>query len=384
MIQYNNFIDSPYNDWQEIDIIVSRDCTLRCTYCYLQKNKDSEIKIDEMMESLDIILNTAYNEGKEGVILSYYPEPWVNIERTNLLIIKSLEKLLKYDRFVTNYMIMLNTNGVNLHKPIPIMEQLRDHLSVAVTLDGIKEQHDMYRLFKDGSPSWDIVKNNIIKYQDKYNIRNTKVTLGPETIKYAYESSVFLWDEMGIQDVNMNVVFEDLWDTDYKKQKTIEVFEQQMQLLYDDVIKNKRWEQLQYQSMLGHRNIPHEWLGEETTNLFCQTYCGAASMRSIDSDGGIYPCFRLSPYALNEDNKYNIYRNKEVIRAIKTLNNVDAVVEKCKKCEYLAICPMCVGGAIEEKGSIYWRTTHHCEFVKLQAKYSFELYKKMNEGAIND
>lgn len=381
MKRYDNFIESPFNDWQEIDIIVSRDCTLRCTYCYLQKRPDSIVNIDAMMESLDVVLKEAYDSGREGVVLSFYPEPWVNIERSNTLILRALDKLSKYDRFVANFMIMMSTNGVNLHKPIPVLSSLSDHLSVGVTIDGVKEQHDMYRLFPDGSPSWDIVRRNILDNQSKYNIYSTKVTLGPETLKYAYESSLFLWDEMNMSDINMNVVFEDLWGDRENKVRLLTEFEKQLSLISDDIMKNKRWEKRQYQGLLGTRNLPSHWIdGQSNPIAVARTYCGAGQMRSIDSDGGIYPCFRMSPYALQENKKYNLYREgNEVGRAVNTINNVDSVSAQCKDCEILEACPMCVGGAVEENGSLFYRTTHHCEFQKLMSMYSLDLYRKINE-----
>jgi radical SAM protein with 4Fe4S-binding SPASM domain len=376
MIQYNSFLESPFNDWQEIDIIVSRDCSLRCTYCYLQKNKDLVYDMDAVIRGVESIIDEADKNNKPGIVLSFYPEPWVNIPRTNELIKRSLEAVYKNGRFISDYMLMLGTNGVNLHKPIPILKNLKDHLSVAVTLDGIKEQHDLYRVFPDGSPSWDIVKNNMLTYRDEFNIQSTKVTLGPDTIKYLYESSLFLWDEMGIGDINMNVVFEDLWGVDVNE--FLHVFEEQLTLLSDDIIANRRWEKMQYQGILGSRHIPQNLLGGEINpSAISRTYCGAASMRSVDSDGEIYPCFRLSPYATHENKKYAI-KNKEISRSLRLLNNFDAVPNKCRTCELLSNCAMCVGGVIDEVDSIYWRTTHHCEFQKMQFKFAYDLYKRMN------
>ena len=373
MITYNNFLDSPFNNWQQIDIIVSRDCTLRCTYCYLHKNKESTYDMDAIINGLDTILSTC---DTEGVVLSFYPEPWVNIERTNELILRSLETLVKYPKFASNFMIMLGTNGVNLHKQIPVLEHLLERLSINVTIDGVKEQHDMYRVFPDGSPSWEIVKKNILDNQEKYNIYSTKVTLGPDTLKYIYESSLFLWDEMNMTDINMNVVFEDVWKNE---NESLEIFEDQLNKLFNDVVKNERWTH-QYVGLLGSRNIPSFQLyneGHLKDNYSNKTYCGAAVMRSIDTDGMIYPCFRMSPYSIADNKQFNI-NNSESKRSLKLINNLDASLPKCDKCPLLTACPMCVGGAYEESNSLFWRTTHHCNFQKLQYCYSVKLHNIMN------
>jgi uncharacterized protein len=373
MIRYDNFEASLYNDWQEIDIIVSRDCTLRCTYCYLHKNKESSYDMDAIIASLDKLLSICT---KEGVVLSFYPEPWVDIERSNELIKRSIKVLLKHPRYTSNYMIMLGTNGVRLDQKIPIIEHLKNHLSLSVTIDGIKEQHDMYRMFADRRGSWEIVRDNIKKYKEEYGIHSTKVTLGPNTLKFIYDSSLFLWDEMNFQDINMNVVFEDLWGSQLEKAKSLEIFEEQLSKLADDVIRNKRW-QSQYNGMLGARNIPACQLSKmmEHSN---KSYCGAVHMRSIDVDGAIYPCFRLSPYSMKEDKSLVIEEENENLRALHLLDNFDTVTEKCRSCPLLGTCAMCVGGAFEEQHSIFWRTTHHCEFQKLQYKYARKLFNAIN------
>ena len=381
MIRYDNFIESPFNDWQQIDIIVSRDCTLRCTYCYLHKSGDKTYNIDAMMQSLEEIICECEQQDTKGIVLSFYPEAWVNVERTNMLISRSMEIILRHPKYISNYMIMIGTNGVNLHKPIQMLEGLKNHLSLAVTLDGVKEQHDMYRVFPDGSPSWEIVKRNILENQEKYRIYHTKVTLGPDTLKYIYESTLFLWDEMHFNDINMNVVFEDLWGD--RLDESLKLFEQQLVLLYDDIIKNRRWQKQQFQGLLGSRHIaPSKFTEKIEFKEYCEIarpYCGATRMRSIDSDGKIYPCFRLSPYSLQGDTTFGIKEEEEKRRTLLLLNTFDQVNEKCRNCDLLAVCSMCVGGAYEEGNSIYYRTTHHCEFQKLQSEYSYKLYKKINE-----
>lgn len=376
---YTENVKSIKSTYREIDVIVSRDCTLRCSYCYLKKKQDEFYDMEEVLKSVDILLaELSVNDGVEGVILSLYPEPWVNINRTNNLIIGLLNLLLKYPKFITKFMFMLGTNGVLLDKEIPILEEILERASVAITLDGIKEQHDKYRIFPNGAPSWDIVKNNIKKYGKKFHIDNTKVTFGPDTLKYIYDSSIFLWEEMNFIDINMNVVFENLWGDELNE--CLNIFEEQLDLLTNDIIKNKRWETFQYNSLVGMRFVPSLNFNMGSENSAFHPPCGATIMRSIDSDGGIYPCFRLSPYSLNEDKRFLISNNREKTRTLYILSNIDSLQEKCRLCPLLEKCSACIGNSYEDnkEHSIYWRTTHHCEFIKLQSKYAIKIFNAMN------
>ena len=404
MIQYKEHFTSLYNDWQQIDIVVSRDCTLRCTYCYLHKHKDNKYDREEILTSFDKLLNYLHNHNPdgsdkpEGIVIGFYPEPWVDIQKTNSLILDTLEIISKYERFSQNYMIMLGTNGVRLHEKIPILDHIMNNLSVNVTIDGVKEQHDLYRVFPSGEGSWDTVVKNVKQYQDKYNIFSTKVTIGPDTIKYIYDACLFLWNELNLYDININVVFEDLWGDNESKERCLKEFDDQLSKIYNYIVENKLWEEGKYMGMLGSRNVPEdekifiennfsyiesEWL----LTSRAQSYCGAAHMRSIDVDGGVYPCFRLSPYSLNFESPFRMEGGNfhgESMRALHILNTYDAARSKCLECPILSACPMCVGGPMEEVKSIYDRTTHHCEFQKLQYKWSKKLLLKMNNFEVKE
>lgn len=361
---YEDPTRSPYLEWQEIDIIVSRDCLLRCKYCYLHKQKDTGYDLDKIINGVDKILQMKEKDPKcPGVAFGLYPEPWVNLSRTNEIMIRVLELLLKYPKFINNYMFSLGTCGVGLHNELPLLKEIPNHISIQVTIDGIKEHHDLYRVFKNGSGSFDKVKENILKYQNSYNLKSTKVTIGPDTIKYIFESTLFLWNEMNFEAIHMNVVYEDLWGTEYEKLHLLNQFEDQLKKLTNYILTDQNYKK-KYISLLGENLIPRN--AERQNNL----YCGAAVMRSIDSDGSIYPCFRLSPYSLKENKTFKLEDGNENSNALKILDITCSSPKKCLDCPLLNVCSMCVGHAYEDGHTLFHRTTSHCEFVKLQHKYA--------------
>jgi len=390
MHQYNPPAASSFSDFQEIDVITSRDCTLRCTYCYLQKHPDLDYSIPKIVEGLDRVLqdletkrkdsennpkvNVTSNVAYKGIVLGFYPEPWANIPRTDKLIRECLKVVYKYPYYAERFMLSLGTNGVRLDQVIPVTEHLLHNTSIAVTIDGVKEAHDKYRLFANGAPSWDIVKRNILKYQQKYNIYRTKITLGPDTLKYVYDDMVFCFEELHFNDIHMNVVFEDLWGTFEQKQESLRIYDEQLAKCYDYIVKNRLWETGKYFSPLGSQQLP-------TTELSAKAYCGAGVMRSVDTTGDIYPCFRLSPYSLQERTTFKIDTEGNA-KALNMLNALDSAPIRCRNCWLHSSCPMCVGGAYEEGGSLFYRTIHHCEFQQIQAHWAYKLFVEMNKEEI--
>jgi uncharacterized protein len=385
---------STITGYHDISLITSRDCTLRCTYCYLHKHPDNFYDMDKILAGADTLLKYYHDQDnsdkeEEGIIFNFYPEPWVNVERTNTLVLEALKLLHKYPRFHGKYMVSVGTNGLHLDRPVPIFESLNNQgrLSLSVTVDGIKEQHDLYRVTPNGKGSWDTIVKNVRMLKDRYEIRGTKVTIGPDTVKYIYDSVLYLWNDLGLDSININVVFENLWGTKEEKEKTLEDFDNQLSRLYDYIVENRLWEKGKYVSFLGERRVPMQKFEnlvykkemvssiEEFKN---NPYCGAAVMRSVDTDGEIYPCFRLSPYSLNAESPYNINKNNFVegpMRALHAINSYDGASYECLNCELLSTCHMCFGGSWEEKQSVYHRTMHHCEFHKTGAQVGLEAKK---------
>jgi uncharacterized protein len=399
-VKYEDPVNS-LTDYSNISIITSRDCTLRCTYCYLHKHADNFYEMDKILEGTDKLLNYSHsnqrtNSSENGVILEFYPEPWVNIPRTNKLILETLKLLHKYPKFHDSYMVSLGTNGLLLDQEIPILKKLNEkgRLSIAVTVDGIEEQHDLYRVTPNGKGSWKKIVENVRRYKDEYNIMGTKVTIGPDTIKYIYDSVLYLWNDLGLDSVNINVVFENLWGNEDEKAKHVEKFNEQLSKLYDYITENRLWEKNKYVSFLGDRHIPmeEEIVGGSLTQHLVNPetfknspYCGAAVMRSVDTDGQIYPCFRLSPYSLNQESPYNIDKNKFIegpMRGLHAINGYDCSYYECLDCPILSTCHMCFGGSYEEESSVYHRTMHHCEFHKLEYKWASKLRNYMNKDGV--
>lgn len=101
--------------------------------------------------------------------------------------------------------------------------------SIAITVDGTKEKHDLQRVFPNGSGSYDIIKPNLELWKKQF-VATTKVTFASDDLKFLKDSIIELWNE-GIYDIAANVVYEDVW-----KEGDDQIFEDQLKSLADYIL----------------------------------------------------------------------------------------------------------------------------------------------------
>ena len=151
-------IKSNKTAWQSgvaksITFIVTKDCQLACKYCYLVgKNTNERMTLEIAKQAIDYILDNEMNFKEESVIWDFIGgEPFLEID----LIVQICDylKLEMYKRnhhWFNSYRFSFSTNGINYHteKVQNFIKKNRDHLSIAITIDGTEIKHDLNRIYK--------------------------------------------------------------------------------------------------------------------------------------------------------------------------------------------------------------------------------------------
>lgn len=214
------------DSWQSgvaknITFIVTKDCQLACKYCYLVgKNQYERMSWETAKLAVDYILSRERDFPEKSVI-------WDFIGGEPLLEIDLIDKLCDYIKtelyrlnhhWFKSYRFSITTNGINYdsEKVQNFISKNKEHLSIAITIDGTKDKHDLNRIWKnqkDGIElgSYDDVIRNIPLWRSQFPSIGTKVTISSKDIPYIQESVIHLYS-LGIPEVNINVVFEDVWE----------------------------------------------------------------------------------------------------------------------------------------------------------------------------
>lgn len=389
-------IEHPWKDGaaKNITFIVTKDCQLACKYCYLVgKNTKERMSWEVAKKAIDYILDNKDEYREDSVVWDFIGgEPFLEIDLIDKICdyIK-IEMFRRDHHWFDSYRFSFSTNGINYHteKVQDFIAKNRDHLSIGITIDGTRQKHDMNRIWKDSEiedgvapnpeeekGSYDDVVKNIPLWLSQFPYAGTKVTISSADIPYIKESVLHLYS-LGIHEVNINCVFEDVWNVGDDK-----LFEKQLVELADEIIDNNLYRD--YACTFFSENIGKP-LDPDLDN---QNWCGAGHMLSIDSAGNFYPCTRFAQYSLRNKKSWiigNIYEgiDKNKLRPFLTLDRCTQSSQECIECEVASGCAWCQGENYDaaDTPTVYQRSTAICKMHKARVRannyYWNKLYRKL-------
>ena len=369
---------------KNITFIVTKDCQLACKYCYLVgKNEKERMSWDVAKAAIDYILDHEADFREESVIWDFIGgEPFLEIDLIDKICdyIK-LELFRRNHHWFNSYRFSFSTNGINYdsEKVQSFISKNRSHISIGITIDGTQRKHDMNRIWKGNGPergSYIDVVRNIPLWLSQFANAGTKVTISSADIPYIKESVLHLYS-LGIHEVNINVVFEDVWENGDDK-----LFESQLIDLADAIIEGEYYKENAcsfFSELIGKP------LDAVTDN---QNWCGAGKMLAVDAAGNFYPCTRFAAYSLREKKPIiigNIHDgvDNNKLRPFLTLDRTTQSPQKCMDCEVASGCAWCQGENYDaaDTDTIYQRSTAICKMHKARVRannyYWNKLFRKL-------
>lgn len=367
---------------KNITFIVTKDCQLACKYCYLVgKNVKERMSWETAKSFIDMILENKTDFQEDSVVWDFIGgEPFLEIDLIDRIC--DYLKLRMYELnhpWFNSYRFSFSTNGINYHTSAvqEFIKKNRDHLSIGITIDGTKKKHDLNRVYKiTENGSYDDVVKNIPLWLEQFPEAGTKVTISSPDIPYISESVLHLFN-LGIHNVNINVVFEDVW-----QEGDDLLFEDQLISLADEMI-DKGY----YQSFVC--SFFSETIGKPLDpDIDNQNWCGAGRMLAVDSQGLLYPCTRFAQYSLREKKAWiigNIHEgiDKNKLRPFLTLDRITQTNNECLNCEIASGCAWCQGENYDAADSptIFQRSSAICKMHKARVRannyYWNKLYRKL-------
>ena len=336
-------------------LVLTGKCNLACSYCYAAQGAYGRDSVDRIrLEQIEATL--AFLEGKfpEGVrqVQFFGGEPLLEpraiataceyIAASSVL--KAAERTL-----VTNGTVMTDH----------ILQLLKHHaILVTVSLDGDKEHHDQFRVYKrSGKGSYDHVAENIRRL----------TSAGVATaVQFTVSSGLVADYERGA--VNAEAIaqqFEDL-GVSYVHLSPV-IGSQGGEFAFDELGRRVLLDfQRELLEELGQRGLNNS--GRQRAISFLRTmqcnpaYCGAGLTEiSIDMNGDIYPCFMF------------VNKKKFLLGSITTGITNEALLDvlegnlkannpACGRCAIRDFCNMCIGANHIENGDIRLPSRVMCDF----------------------
>ena len=396
------------NQWRDeltktITFIVTKDCQLACKYCYLVgKNSKERMSWEVAKTAVDYILDREDFIEKSVIWDFIGGEPFLEIDLIDKICdYLKKEMFRKKHHWFNSYRFSFTTNGINYHteKVQQFIKKNYTHLSIGITIDGTRRKHDLNRVWKTAESengtqashlldsisgasayhergSYDDVVKNIPLWLQQFPNASTKVTISSSDIPYIKESVLHLYS-LGIHEVNINCVFEDVW-----KEGDDKLFEEQLMSLADAIIDGGYYKDYACSFYSEHLGKPLDKV------LQNQNWCGAGRMLSIDAAGNFYPCTRFAQYSLRSKKACiigNIHDgiNKNLLRPFLTLDRCTQSPQECVDCEVAEGCAWCQGENYDaaDTNTIYQRSTAICKMHKARVRannyYWNKLYRKL-------
>ena len=385
--------------WQEniaksITFIVTKDCQLACKYCYLVgKNTKERMTWEVAKQAIDYILDHEHEFTEESVVWDFIGgEPFLEIDLIDQICdYLKTEMYRRNHHWFNSYRFSFSTNGINYHseKVQHFIQKNHDHLSIGITIDGTRKKHDLNRIWKTAEMeqgimptaeeergSYDDVVKNIPLWIEQFPNGGTKVTISSADIPYIKESVLHLYS-LGIHEVNINCVFEDVWHEGDDVR-----FEEQLLQLADAIIEGEYYKDYACSFFTEHMGKP---LDKKLEN---QNWCGAGRMLSIDAAGNFYPCTRFAQYSLRDKKAWiigNVHEgiDPNKVRPFLTLDRCTQSKPECVDCEVASGCAWCQGENYDaaDTSTIYQRSTAICKMHKARVRannyYWNKLYRKL-------
>lgn len=365
---------------KSITFIVTKDCQLACKYCYLVGKNDKErMPWPIAKQAIDYILSHEEEFPEESVIWDFIGgEPFLEIELIDKICDYIKQEMYRLGHhWFNSYRFSFSTNGINYdsEKVQTFIQKNRNHLSIGITIDGTQKKHDLNRIWKGNYPergSYHDVVCNIPLWLSQFPYGATKVTISSADIPYIKESVLHLYS-LGIHEVNINCVFEDVWNAGDDL-----LFEEQLIALADAIIDNRLYNDNACSFFMERLGKPLDCIKDNGN------WCGAGKMLSIDAAGNFYPCTRFAQYSLRDKKAWMIGNvndgiDKNKLRPFLTLDRCTQSNEECINCDVAEGCAWCQGENYDaaETPTIFQRATAICKMHKARVRANNYYWNKL-------
>ncbi len=187
---------------QYIIAVMNLDCNLACTYCFEGEKKGKYYMSPETTDFLIRHIDSSFLSKGRAVYIEFYGgEPLLSFENIKYISKKIIRKAEKKG---VEYSFNLVTNGTLLTGERTKELAALGLKEAKITIDGLPENHNIYRPFKSGAGSFNIIVENL-KQASQY----IKIQLGGNFTQQNYREFPKLLDYLlkeGITQENFSIV----------------------------------------------------------------------------------------------------------------------------------------------------------------------------------
>ncbi len=170
-------------------VVLGMACNFACRYCYEGILKGGQAMSDATAEQTIAFIKSRFREGKERIHLDFYGGETLLYTKRLIHLAGELKRFAEErgGRFDFNVV----TNGSLLTRELVLELKGYGLVGIKVTIDGPAANHDQFRPYKDGRPSFATIVENLLAVSDL-----TEVTLGGNFTEENYRLFPQLLDDL--------------------------------------------------------------------------------------------------------------------------------------------------------------------------------------------
>lgn len=317
-------------------MFLTNNCNLACGYCFASRTEHASMQRHTAERAVEWLFENTEEFTENPLILSFFGgEPLLEFDMLKTVVEHARRLSPKYGK---SMIFSVTTNGTLLTDEILDFMELHQ-ISMLFSIDGDRQTNDQFRLYKNGSSSFDTLCVNTEKVLHRFPNTAARMTITPESVGSILKNITFI-NSLGFSFISPCVALElfqahDDWKT----------FDSECRKAAGYVIeKASKGEYL-------HLHFLDNGIEQIIDNHQVDVACGAGkSFVGIDVEGAIYPCHRFVTYAGAEREKFRLGDVFTGIDPVKTLPfrryNRTHILGCYTRCQECPAEDFCAGGCI--------------------------------------
>lgn len=330
---------------------ITKRCNMMCQYCHVYKRLPSDdsqsmgdMSFNIARRAVDNFFSMIWKDKKSVKVIFFGGEPLLNWR-----VIKQVLEYIDQSNFNVNINKSIVTNGTLITHEIADALSSHDCL-VMLSLDGLKNEHDRFRVFRSGQGTFELVVKNMAILREHGNRFVVVSVITKQTQQQLRDFVDFLHDK-GVNEVIFKLAgycsgSEEYLAVGYRKRVDLMV------------------EAMSYANQKGLATADEMFFRAR------YSYCeGEGEVLTVEPNGDIYPCpggilTKIGTVETMQD----IPSSEEYLRlATRVVGNIP----QCRGCEIEGLCAGACAGEVQFKcGDIYCTDTDICNLMRY-------LYKKL-------
>lgn len=332
---------------------VTQQCNLRCAYCvysgnyYTREHSDKKMSWETAKKAIDYVIDHSCEV--DDVCFSFYGgEPLLEIN-----LIRRCVEYVKARMEGKKYRFSMTTNGTLLN-PNTVAFLAENDVSLSVSLDGPREDHDANRRFRNGGGSFDTIAKNIryIKenHYDYWEKIMFLITLNPKVDvdninRFFDQSELFAKGSVKLNEIEAtnlkNPELVEYGDKYYlsRRFKYLKVL-----MALAGMLEESQVDRI-YAGTLSAKKNAIKTLKKGRVLQRCMHHSGpcipGVQKLFVAVDGTFYPCEKVSENEA-ELSVGSLEKGLDMVRMKQMLNLGELTKEQCQKCWAFQDCKICI------------------------------------------